>query len=1008
MKKRIPLTVHTTGKQYWRSLDQLAETDTYKDFLHREFPEGASEMGNDWSRRSFLTLMGASIALAGLSGCRRPVEKIVPYVRRPEEIVPGEPLTFATSMPVGTGAYGVLVRSNDGRPTKIEGNPDHPSTRGGSNAFIQAAILGLYDPDRSQQPVEKGAKRDWDAFTDYYRSQLHAQYIANKGTGLAVLTESYASPTMARLRASFEKTFPNARWATYEPVSDENVYDGLEIATGAAYQPVYHFEKAKTILALDSDFLGRDGNTVTNARGFAATRKVESRQDDMSRLYVAESCYTITGSMADHRYRLKSGEVGAFAVAVARALQAQGVAVEGLAGAPAFESPFDAKWIRVVAEDLRLAGAGAIVIAGPGQPAWVHALVFAINAALGATGTTVTYHEMQDISRPRRADLKQLVDAINGGAVETLVIIGGDPVYNAPVDLSIASALAKVKHSIHLSAYYDDTSRLCTWHVPRSHFLESWGDARSIDGTLGVVQPLIEPLFDSRSDSELLSLLITGTMQTGYEAVRETWQPLLRGGDFERAWRSVLHDGLLTDSATPSVSPRVRVGAVAAAMRPSERASGLEIVFRSSNVFDGRYANNGWLQELPDAITKLAWDNAALISQSTAGKFGVQNEDVVRLDLGGRSLELPVWISPGHADDSVTLLLGYGRQNLGRVADGVGFNTYTLRTFDHPCIAGGGSLQRTGGTWELANTQDHGSMEGRPIVRESTLADYRSSDDPTFYPEGPHHPPLVPLWDEHSYADGYQWGMVIDLNSCIGCNACTVACQSENNIPIVGKQQVRNGREMHWIRLDRYYANATGDPNGLDEPEVVFQPMACQHCENAPCESVCPVAATVHDKEGLNVMVYNRCIGTRYCSNNCPYKVRRFNFFNYTKDYPEIHKMSQNPDVTVRSRGVMEKCTYCVQRISAAKIAAKADGRTVADADLQTACQQACPAQAITFGNINDPNSAVSKMKKINRDYRVLEEFNVKPRTSYLARLRNPHPELASARPAGKTEHSTH
>ncbi|MCB2231552.1 TAT-variant-translocated molybdopterin oxidoreductase [bacterium] len=1009
MKKRIPMTIKTTGKEYWRSLDQLAETPQYREFLHREFPEGASEMGNEWSRRSFLTLMGASIALAGLAGCRRPVEKIVPYVERPEEVIPGEPLTFATNMPFGTAAYGLLSRSNDGRPTKLEGNPEHPSTLGGANVFIQAAILGLYDPDRSQQPMQKGVKSDWDAFVDFYRSQLHQRYLDNKGEGLAVLSESFASPTMARLKAAFEKNFPRARWATYEPISEENSYDGIEIATGRDYQPVYHFDKAKTILALDSDFLGREGNTVANARGFASTRKVESKKDGMSRLYVAESSYTITGGMADHRYRLKSGDVGPFAIAVAKELQKQGVRIDGYGDVTVDGSHFDSTWIRVVAEDLRAAGANAIVIAGHGQPAWVHALVYAINHALNASGTTVEYHEMRDVSRPRRAQVKDLVAAMNAGSVETLLIIGGDPVYNAPVDLSFGSALGKVKNTIHLSAYNDDTSRQCTWHLPRTHFLESWGDVRSFDGTLGVVQPLIEPLFASRSDIEFLSLINSGTLSAGYDAVRETWQSVLGGGGFENAWRVVLHDGLLKDSASKPSKPNPRSGEIARAIRPVKASEGLEVTFKSSNTFDGRFANNGWLQELPDAMTKLAWDNAALISQSTAKKFGVNNEDMVRLDLGGRSLETVVWISPGHADDSVTLLLGYGREKLGRVADGVGFNTYALRTFDAPYIVPGGNMQRTGGTYELATTQDHGSMEGRPIVRETTLAEYQSSDTPHFYPDKPHHPPLVPLWDEHSYDEGYQWGMVIDLNSCIGCNACTVACQSENNIPIVGKEQVRHGREMHWIRLDRYYASEPGNPAGMDEPETVFQPMACQHCENAPCESVCPVAATVHDKEGLNVMVYNRCIGTRYCSNNCPYKVRRFNFFNYTKDYPEIYKMTQNPDVTVRSRGVMEKCTYCIQRISHAKIGAKAQGRTVADGEIQTACQQACPAKAITFGNINDPESAVAKAKKINRDYRVLEEYNIKPRTSYLARLRNPHPELAApVERAEKTEHSTH
>ncbi|MBD3402821.1 4Fe-4S dicluster domain-containing protein [candidate division GN15 bacterium] len=1001
MKKRIPMkiepapTPQRTGKEYWRSLAQLAQTDEFKQRLHNEFPEGAQEMGNDWSRRSFLTLMGASIALAGLSGCRRPVEKIVPYVRRPEEIMPGRPLMYATNMPFGTKSYGVLARANDGRPTKLEGNAEHPSTLGGTNIFIQAAILGLYDPDRAKQPIDGRTKSDWDSFIDYWRSEPHTKYLDNGGRGLAVLSESFASPTLARLKEEFADTFPNATWAAYEPISDENIYDGLELATGQVYQPVHHFDRADIIMSLESDFLERDGNPVTNARGFAAKRKVESQDDTMSRLYVAESCYTITGSMADHRYRLKSSQIGAFTVALARELESQGLTINGLGDVSVDTTQFDQKWLRVAASDLRAAGANAIVLAGAGQPAWVHALVFAMNEALGANGATVTYHAMRDVARPRRSELKALVDAMNAGSVETLIILGGNPVYNAPVDVGFATALNKVNTAIHLSDHVDETSRACRWQLPRTHFLEAWGDVRATDGTLGVVQPLIEPLFEARSDIEVLTLIVRGTSQPGYEVVRETWRSVLGARGFEDRWRVVLHDGLQRDSAIDSSSPRLRASAVARAISLPQPSDGLEVTFRPSNVFDGRFANNGWLHELPDAMSKLAWDNAALMSHGTAKELGVENEDTIRIDLGGRSLETVVWVSPGHADQAITLLLGYGREQLGRVADGVGANAYRLRTLAHPLFATGGAAQRTGGKHLLANTQDHGSMEGRPLVREATLAEYKEADKPHFYPEAPHHPPLVPLWDPHTYQEGYQWGMSIDLNSCIGCNACAVACQSENNIPIVGQEQVRNGREMHWLRLDRYYASNPDDPNGLDEPEVAFQPMACQHCEYAPCESVCPVAATVHDEEGLNVMVYNRCIGTRYCSNNCPYKVRRFNFFNYTNDYPEIHKMTQNPDVTVRSRGVMEKCTYCIQRISAAKITAKAEGRTVTDDDLQTACQQACPADAIVFGNINDPESRVSKMKKINRDYQVLQEYNLKPRTSYLARLRNPHPELA-------------
>lgn len=1008
MKTNLPS--NTNGKEYWRSLDQLAQSTKFKEFLHREFPEGASEMGNDWSRRSFLTLMGASIALAGLAGCRRPVEKIVPYVERPDEVVPGNPMTFATTMPFGMNAFGLLARSHEGRPTKLDGNSLHPSTHGNSNTFIQAEILNLYDPDRSQTPRRDQVNVAWEDFVGSWR-ELYQKYSQNRGRGLAVLSESFSSPSLSRLKKDFMRQFPQATWTAWEPISDENIYDGVRLATGNAYHPVHRFENARVILSLDSDFLHHDGNTVTNARGFAKGRRVESRKDDMSRLWVVESAYTTTGGMADHRMKLRSSRVATFAVALARELSDRGLDVDRYEDVVIDDSDIDRKWLETLASDLQRAGGDALIVAGKNQPAWVHAVVFAINSALGAVGNTVVYHEMTDASAPNSGDFKKLVDAMSAGQVETLVMLGGNPAYTSPVDIPFGQMLGKVSNSIHFSSYVDETSQLCSWHVTRSHFLESWGDARSIDGTLSVIQPLIAPLFDSRSDVEMYSLLATGSTTSAYELVRETWRPVL-GGGFEDKWRVVLHDGVLKDRATSAQKPRLRRGDVASAARtakiPGLETETMEVTFRPSNVYDGRYGNNGWLQELPDTLSKVAWDNAALMSLTTAKKLGVNNEDVVQIDMGGYTIDVVAWKVPGHADDAVTLLLGYGRDEVGRVASGVGFDTYKLRTSSAMYIARGATVTGTGRTHEIANTQDHGSMEGRPIIRESTLAAFKASDDPIFKPEPPHHPPLEPLWDPFTYTTGYQWGMSIDLNSCVGCNACTIACQSENNIPIVGKKQVRNGREMHWMRVDRYFVNDSGDRASRDNPETAFQPMLCQHCEYAPCESVCPVGATMHDDEGLNVMVYNRCIGTRYCSNNCPYKVRRFNFFNYTSHFTEIHKMSQNPEVTVRSRGVMEKCTYCLQRINHAKIQAKREKRRVTDNDLQTACQQACPADAIVFGDTLNPDSAVSKQKKLSRTYAVLQDYMTKPRTTYLARLRNPHPDLVSKPASGEAEHSTH
>lgn len=976
-----------TGKKYWRSLDELKDTPQFHEFLEREFPQGAEEMGNEWSRRSFLTLMGASAALAGLAGCRRPVEKIVPYVTQPEEVTIGKPTYYATTMPMGLSAYGLLVTTRDGRPTKVHGNPDHPSSLGSSNIHTEASILGLYDPDRSRAPKLKGQDSTWAAFGSFWAEQ-YKKYVAVQGEGLGLLIEEYSSPTLARLIAEFKKTFPKATVSVWSPVSDENIYRGIEAATGKMYRPVYDYGKAEVILSLDSDFLRGESDNITATRGFADGRRVLAQTDKMNRLYVAESMYSITGTLADHRLRMKTSEIAGLAQAIAKALGAHGINFEGI-GAVSGSATVDQKFVNAVAADLVRNRGKSLVVAGRRQPIAVHALATAINVALGNFGATVSYREMADAAVSNTADFSTLVSKMNSGAVSSLAIVGGNPVYNAPAQLDFSSALAKVGTTVHLSEYADETSAKCEWHLPQAHYLESWGDVRAIDGTVSVIQPMIEPLFGGKSSVEFLGQVVTGLENKGHDSIRQTWRAILSALDFEKQWRRTLHDGFLKGSALPALSPQLQGGWIGRAfdsVRP--QPNGMEVVFYTGNVHDGRFGNIGWLQELPDPITKITWDNAALMSQKTADKLGVSNNQMVELQYEGRKVQIPAWICPGHADDSIAVALGYGRTAGGRVVENVGSNAYAIRTAVDGDFGGGLTVVRVSGERMLAQTQEHWSMEGRPLVRESTYEEYQKK--PEFKPEQPEIPPLVSMWDEHTYTEGYQWGMVIDLNVCTGCNACAVACQSENNVPIVGKEQVNKGREMHWIRLDRYFA---GD--NIEEPEVVHQPLACQHCEMAPCETVCPVAATTHDAEGLNVMVYNRCIGTRYCSNNCPFKVRRFNFFNYTKDLPETVQMAQNPEVTVRSRGVMEKCTYCVQRINTAKYAAKADGRQVADSDLQTACQQACPAKAISFGNINDPKSAVAQLKQNNRNYKMLEELNIRPRTSYLAKLRNPNPELA-------------
>ena len=1033
-------------RTYWRSLAQLEERPESRPFIEREFPEGASELNDGVTRRDMMMLLGASISLAGLAGCRRPVEEIVPFVTAPEEIVPGVPRYYATTMPFQRSAYGLIVESHEGRPTKVEGNPSHPSTLGASSSRVQASVLGLYDPDRSQSVTQKGARKSWRDFVAAWE-QRSAAHAADGGAGLAILSESFSSPTLARLASELRARYPRLQWATYDAVSDENRLAGLRSATGRDVDLMLRFDQASVILALDADPLLTDAEMIRHARGFAAGRRAGASGGTMNRLYAVEGVFSLTGAMADHRLRLESRQIAPFLAALAARLGSDGGQTGvrpgsdlGQTGVKPGSDPgilgVDPRWIDAVAKDLLANRGKGLIVAGERQPAHVHAAVCALNTSLGNTGKTVSYYETKDAVLPSVGALATLVSAMNAGTIQTLVILGGNPVFDAPADFDFPSAMAKVPHTIALGHTLDETSSRAEWHIPRAHYLESWGDARAVGGTLSVVQPLILPLFGGRSAIELLGLMATGQDRPGYDIVRETWKPILSQADFDKQWNRVLHDGLLAGSELPELVPALTgqpladLGrATGSGSAPAAPGSGLELVFLPSPALhDGRFANDGWLQELPDPLTKLTWDNPALVSPKTAESFGLTNGDAVRVDYGGRSLELPVWILPGMADGVVALTLGYGRSHAGRVGTGVGFNAFTVRSSRAPGFDSGVTVTKLPRTYLLSGTQEHGSMEGRPLVRESTLSELRAKPQTTdshkpdssgvaagganaaesagvaqeshaapkvgerpstlgVFAEDPHH---FSLWKEHEYDRGHQWGMTVDLNTCIGCNACMVACQSENNVPVVGKAQVAKGREMQWLRVDRYFS---GDPAG--SPEVVVQPVPCMHCEDAPCEQVCPVAATVHDADGLNVMVYNRCIGTRYCSNNCPYKVRRFNFFNFTKDTPEVLKLAMNPDVTVRARGVMEKCTYCTQRINRVKIDARLAGREVRDGDVKTACQQACPAAAIEFGDIRDKSSSVAKAKADPRNYALLAELNTKPRTTYLAKVRNPNPDLA-------------
>ncbi|MCS7157933.1 MAG: TAT-variant-translocated molybdopterin oxidoreductase [Blastocatellia bacterium] len=979
------------GLVFWRSLEELAEDPTFVQFLKSEFPTPAPE-GVD--RRTFLKLMGASLALAGLSSActRQPTEQIFPYTRAPEEIIPGKPLFYATAMVFGGFATGLIVESHMGRPTKIEGNPQHPSSLGATDVFAQAAILMLYDPDRSQVVLHRGGINTWTAFWGALGIERE-RWEATRGAGLRILTETVTSPTLADQLRQVLARFPEARWHQYEPVSRDHQKAGARLAFGRIVDAQYRLREARVVLSLEADFLTWGPNHLRQAREFISRRRAETEMAQWNRLYVFESTPSLTGAIADHRFSVRSSAIELIARALARRLGVE-VPEPDLASLGV-----DPRLVEAIARDLERHRGESLVLVGETQPPFVHAIGHALNSRLGNVGRTVVYTEPVEAEpMEQMASLRELAEDMEAGRVDVLFIFGANPVYTAPADLQFAERMNRVRLRVHLGLYADETAQLCHWHLPESHFLEAWSDGRAPDGTVTIMQPLIAPLYETRSAHEVLAALLGQVERSGYEIVREYWQRRFEAGrigafpDFETFWRTALHEGIVPDTHLPPVSVSVQWEAIKAeaAKRPARAPEGVEIVFRPDpTVWDGRFANNGWLQELPKPLTKLTWDNAALISPSLAERLGVKNGDVIELQRGDRRVLAPVWIMPGQATETVTVHLGYGRWRAGRVGSHLGFNAYRLRTSAAPWFEAGIELRRTDRRHELVSTQNHHSMEGRHLVRVATLDEYQAN--PQFARELGHDPPPdLTLYPEHRY-DGYSWGMVIDLNACIGCNACVIACQAENNIPVVGKREVKIGRAMHWIRIDRYF-----EGRDLERPDIYHQPVLCMHCDQAPCEVVCPTGATVHSHEGLNQMAYNRCVGTRYCSNNCPYKVRRFNFRLYADWTTETLKMQRNPDVTVRSRGVMEKCTYCVQRINAARIEAKKQERTIRDGEILTACQQACPTEAIIFGNLNDPESRVARLKAHVLNYGILTELNTRPRTTYLARLRNPNSEVVA------------
>jgi molybdopterin-containing oxidoreductase family iron-sulfur binding subunit len=995
-----------TGPEYWRSLEELAGSEDFREALHREFPKGASEWVDSVSRRGFLKVMGASLGLAGMTACvRLPQEPIVPYVRQPEEVIPGRPMFYATAVTLGGYASPVLVESHLGRPTKIEGNDQHPASLGGTDIFTQASILGMYDPDRSQSVVSLGDQRSWAAFLGAIRGPLSAQKSL-QGAGIRILTPTISSPTLADELRNFLKIYPQAKWHVYEPVNRDNVLEGAKLAFGQPVETRYDLSKADVIVSLDADFLyaGFPGSTKY-IRDFAKRRNPDA---PMNRLYVIESTPTTTGAKADHRISVPAGEVANFAARLAEAIlhpcehpQGGGAACYDLGPGETPEQREKREALAIYLDIFNHQGS-SVVIVGEHQPPAVHALAHAINHQLGNVGATVFYTDPIDANPVNQIEsIKELAVDIQNGKVDLLVIVGGNPAYDAPADLNFADLLKsnKVPLRVHHGLYQNETAELCQWHINQTHELEAWSDARAYDGTVSIVQPLIAPLYSGKSAHEFIALLSGQTDATGYDLVRGYWQKQHSGADFDAFWRKSLHDGWIAGTAFgpkdlrfASVSPKI-----GEMQKPEPNAIELNIR-RDPTVYDGQFSNNGWLQELPKPMTKLTWDNAVLIGPKMAERLQIKTEDVVELELNGKKATGAVWIQAGHPDNSATVFLGYGRKRAGRVGTAQGFDAYALRTSAAPWIATGLQIRKTGDTYKLASTQGYQSMDTpdgahRPLVRETTLDEYRK--EPNFAKEE-ETPTELTLYKPYPYKEeDYSWGMTIDLNSCVGCNNCMIACQSENNIAVVGKEQTAIGRHMHWIRVDAYYQ---GD---RDNPKAFFQPVPCMQCENAPCEVVCPVGATNHTTEGLNDMVYNRCVGTRYCSNNCPYKVRRFNFLLFQDWETPQYKMMRNPDVSVRSRGVMEKCTYCVQRINERRIdvetASVREGKkTLIGDELQTACQQSCPAGAIVFGNINDPNSQVSKLKAQSRNYSLLGELNTRPRTTYLAEVRNPNPEMES------------
>jgi molybdopterin-containing oxidoreductase family iron-sulfur binding subunit len=1076
--------------RYFRSLDELQRTPEFEQFLEREFPKAASEFPEGVSRRRWLQLMGASLALGGLSGCRYNREEVAAFVMRPEGRIPGVPEHFATNFEWAGRVVNALVANLDGRPIKVDGNAEHPAysqsqsqefvenkklASAGTDRFTQASILSLYDQDRigtvlnrrsalakpeiADSDDDDARARSWSAFRSYAANR--AQSLGD-GKGLAILYEPTASPSVRRLLAATLAKYPAASLVRYEAVYSQNVNKAIDAVGATGSNMLFDLDAAKVIVALDSDLLGSDPQSVHYARQFANHRAPSGPW--MNRLYVAESQYSITGVSADFRLPIQSSQIGVLLRAIENAIDAGDATDNDQEETPPIDKLRDseriARVVSAIASDLLKHKGEGVLCVGAHQPLSVQVAAIRINQKLGNIGKTV---KLVQVPNELAGSSSMKLDDFFRRASEfsTAWVLMPNPVFTVAGDVDLGGAFKTIGEVVYFSQYDDETAKYCRWTVPAAHPLEAWGDVRNADGTYGVCQPLIDPLLGGISPVEFLATLAGMEVTSSQEIVKQTAKAIAGGQLSDRLWKETLHSGYMPGTSSPLFAGTITADAKelkANEVKVTSRVYDLDeglirteynegnvevLVLPSETIYDGRLGNNGWLQECPQSVTKLTWDNAAICSPKTASALNLQQGEIAAISLGEAKAKLPVFVVPGHAEGSITVHFGYGRtkESGGSVAGAVGTNVASFRRWNQAAIYTGVSVDATTEPYRLATTQDHFALDdlgmaetakrAPQLVREGTLFEYK--EDPKFTEKIVElHFENESLWKEPKVDQNHKWGMAIDLNKCTGCNACVIACQAENNVPIVGKEQVIRGREMHWLRIDRYYqadVNPKTSRDSIHNPtdtKVVMQPMACAHCETAPCEQVCPVAATVHTEEGINAMAYNRCIGTRYCANNCPYKVRRFNYLNYNDEYgyyygwqdyrekasKKLQSLVLNPEVSVRGRGVMEKCTYCIQRVQNGKIASrtKGDGK-VHDGDIRSACQEACPSHAIVFGDLLDASSRVSQMHRDPRAYAVLEELNIKPRTKYLSRIRNIPKRLATTsqlRPERFAPHHSH